>query len=604
MKKISVVDWYSSTEKSFRMACLNLSKRIGSPLEGYTFYVHIGGNTAAVQHNPQHNYIALHLPTMDTSKELTRTEADILSGYIWHEMAHVLYTDMKVKVPGNLHRLVNGLEDARIEQKLIASGLLPGVRDIFAGLAGYSMDKYRAAGKNSLPFGNVKQYPFALAMLGRGLLSGTVTGLPATPAALRSALIALQSARSTADVLRIAERLAAAPVDDPGDQGGDQGGDPGDQGSDQGGDPGDQGGDPGDQDGDPGDQDGDQGSDQDGDQGSDQGSDPGDQGSDPGDQGSDPGDQGSDPGDQGSDPGDPGNINDIINDIIRDHKGRDYHADILKSWGKPIKQRRYSQRQSPDWIAHNIANQDRRLAKYSNKLGSLRLAIRDMLRSPDKTGTRRNQIIGRMDRRALVGMATDRIDVMSKKWFEPGRNTVVHIAVDASGSMGGYANRTTNEIKSHLSADFCKIFTDTIQQAGCKCTVSIFSGNVFQIIKKGDRLRGTTAREAIANLSNTAMSSTDTMLGLIDGYNQLKDVQHANKLLIVITDGSDDHGPERVKETCRMITDRGVAILGIGIGGMDVTGQYPHSISIPGNVDLIDGALKEINHTLRQIAKR
>jgi Mg-chelatase subunit ChlD len=268
----------------------------------------------------------------------------------------------------------------------------------------------------------------------------------------------------------------------------------------------------------------------------------------------------------------------------------------METWTRKIIQKKMKETISPEHDATMKQRQAQRMEKLQN-LGSMRNAIREMLSSPTKTGTRRNQIIGRMDRRALVGCSLDKQDVMQRKWREEGKNTVIHLAIDASGSM----NNGMNNGMIDQAADFCKIFTDIISQAGCKCTVSLYSTSIYSLCKKNERLKSETIQQRIANIPRNTHGNTDTMLALIDGYNQLKDVVNAKRLLIVMTDGADDVGYSRVRATSKLIADKGVTVLGIGIGGNDVSGQYPYTITIPRYSDMIQGSLNEICKVLRSI---
>jgi hypothetical protein len=221
-------------------------------------------------------------PSIDEGKEMKRSTFNNLIGYAIHELGHAWFTENKPwdtarhehgQFVGNL---INGLEDPRIERKVIESGYAPNAKALFEELLNSILKKNGYVDADDL-----KNVPFLLAVEGRRL-NGYHIDVPSIvddapwSADLHWALAEAQSAPNTQRIAEIAIELFKRLKDfepepkgedegddgQEGDQDGDGDGDKPTDGDDQGGDGqptnGDQEGD--DQGGDKGGQDGDKGS--------------------------------------------------------------------------------------------------------------------------------------------------------------------------------------------------------------------------------------------------------------------------------------------------------------------------------------------------------
>lgn len=225
----------------------------------------------------------LIFPAIDETVEISNSKFNNMIGYALHELGHAWFTDNRSWDKARqdhgafVSNLINGLEDPRIERKVIESGYAPNSRALFEDLINAVLDKdgYVDATEKC-------QIPFILAVEGRRL-NGYAINVPSvideSPYAehLRYALKRASKATDTATIVRIAlqlfERLKEQDQQSEGQDEGDgqegQQGDQGQQGGDQQGDQqGDKqdGGKDGEQDGqgsdgDASDQDGDQSSD-------------------------------------------------------------------------------------------------------------------------------------------------------------------------------------------------------------------------------------------------------------------------------------------------------------------------------------------------------
>ena len=250
-------------------------------------------------------------PAIDEGAEMKRSTFNNLIGYAIHELGHAWFTSNEPwdkarneygQFVGNL---INGLEDPRIERKVIESGYAPNAKALFEELLNSILKK-----NGYVEADDLKNVPFLLAVEGRRLNgyhidAPSITDLAPWSADLRWALAEAQVAPNTHRIAEIAIELFKRLKDfepEPKGDGEDEGDEEGDdQGGDQDGDgdkPTDQEGD--DQDGDGNDQDGD------GDKGGDGGGKPTDKPTDgDGDKGGQGGEKGSEGGDQPSDKGEP-----------------------------------------------------------------------------------------------------------------------------------------------------------------------------------------------------------------------------------------------------------------------------------------------------------
>jgi hypothetical protein len=172
------------------------------------------GRSAAISSTNNGNVVdaTVFFPAIDESKPVGLPLYNELIAYAIHELGHAWFTDTKVwndEAAGKsfLFSLINGLEDPRIEQKVIDSGYAPNSKALFNSL----LASVLAEGGYVQPddFCNI---PFVLAVEGRRLNGYQIAYesiLPASPwqADLTWALHAAQSAKDTAEIVKIAVEL-------------------------------------------------------------------------------------------------------------------------------------------------------------------------------------------------------------------------------------------------------------------------------------------------------------------------------------------------------------------------------------------------------------
>ena len=152
-------------------------------------------------------------PNIDDTIEIPRSSFNNMIGYALHELGHAWFTDNDSwdnarKIHGAfLSNLINGLEDPRIERKVIESGYAPNSKALFEELINSVLEK-----QGYVEPDDVKNIPFLLAVEGRRL-NGYDIDVPSivddSPYAddLRWALQTAQACASTHAVVQVAIEL-------------------------------------------------------------------------------------------------------------------------------------------------------------------------------------------------------------------------------------------------------------------------------------------------------------------------------------------------------------------------------------------------------------
>ena len=157
--------------------------------------------------------VKLIFPSIDERKDVSNNVFQNLIGYAVHELGHAWFTDndpwddARNEHGTFVSSLINGLEDPRIERKVIESGYAPNSRALFEHLTNSVLTKSGAVDAN-----DYKNIPFLLAIEGRRL-NGYAINVPdivdsfACGADIRWALTEAQTAKSTYDITDIAVEL-------------------------------------------------------------------------------------------------------------------------------------------------------------------------------------------------------------------------------------------------------------------------------------------------------------------------------------------------------------------------------------------------------------
>jgi len=191
----------SATQKVFQASGRSFSK----------FEMLWHGSTAKVKYDGDNALIVL--PALDETKDVSKKLFNDLIGYVLHELGHVWFTDNKpwddtAREHGKyVGTLINGLEDPRIERKVIESGYAPNSFDLFNTLINNVVVK-----SGYPPELTQQSLPFVLTVEGRRLngyhidVPDLITGSP-FESDIRWALNESHIAPNTARIAEIAVEL-------------------------------------------------------------------------------------------------------------------------------------------------------------------------------------------------------------------------------------------------------------------------------------------------------------------------------------------------------------------------------------------------------------
>jgi len=174
-----------------------------------------GGKTAGISFKRDGNKLDAKVifPNIDETKHVSHDTFNNLIGYALHELGHAWYTenapwDNARRVWGDyIGKLINGLEDPRIEQRVIDSGHAPNARVLFETLTASILER-----DGYVEPDDKRNIPFLLAIEGRRLHGYDIpvaSVVDASPWAkhIRVALRKAHTACSTEQIAKIAIEL-------------------------------------------------------------------------------------------------------------------------------------------------------------------------------------------------------------------------------------------------------------------------------------------------------------------------------------------------------------------------------------------------------------
>jgi hypothetical protein len=589
-----------------------------------------GGETASVSW--QHPDVTMNLPSLPPDSVITRAEADRLVAYIAHECCHVLHTNLgswqaAVRAGPRVQHWVNALEDVRIEAKEIRNGAFPALRNVLAGLASQKHYEATIMARNigRVIGAKVADAPYVACILGRVRNKYSIpTAAPLAGAMSRNvralvehALKALPKCKDTFAVYRLARELvameagmaaqAAKPPQDTGNAA------QGDKAQDGPGAPGEA------QDGEAQDgeaQDGEDGEDGPGAPGEAQDGEDGEDG--PG----APGEaQDGEDGEDGEDgPGAPGEAQDGEDGEDSEGAAADGHgeainpasdlADMVKAIAERagIKDLAAHARETKThrlntaraWIEPrdpSLVRQDRHYnagaaAKLNEKLPGnsvLHGQISRLLVSSEIHRRTHHETSGRLDRRAIVRMRTGALDVFSKRDDTPGIDTALLILIDGSGSM--CADISQSYATGIARMDMAQVAAWHIARAaeGANAKVGVvhfhtpseparaaMGGADIHVAKDWDH---SVQDAAWPILSMQGTSYTPLSQAIVGAAEYLRNVNATRHILLVVTDGVCELGPDTVRAACNIAASMRVETVGLGMACTEVVDAFPAGYS-------------------------
>lgn len=169
-----------------------------------------------------------------------------------------------------------------------------------------------------------------------------------------------------------------------------------------------------------------------------------------------------------------------------------------------------------------------------------------------------------------------------------GVETAVSILVDRSGSTdSGAGNRNLTLLQEELSA--CETIVAALEHAKVSWRVDAFDTEVNQIAGWSDGV--STLR---ANLRRTGSGgSTRDVLALNGAASELLSRPEQRKVILILTDGDGDNGPEHTRLATARIESLGVTVIGVGIG-VDVSKSYTQYVNVQSVEELAVASLDKI----------
>ena len=173
------------------------------------------GRTAGVCSKKNNGVITASVifPNIDETADVPKSVFNELIGYALHELGHVWFTDeeswdfARENHGDFVSSLINGLEDPRIERKVIDSGYAPNSQHLFENLVNAVLTKDGYVKPDDL-----KNVPFLLAIEGRRLngyplVFDSIVDQSPWASDLHWALTLAQRAKNTREIVRIAIEL-------------------------------------------------------------------------------------------------------------------------------------------------------------------------------------------------------------------------------------------------------------------------------------------------------------------------------------------------------------------------------------------------------------
>ena len=592
-----------------------------------------GGKTARANRN---GFVCtLDMPSLSADTILSRSEADRMVAYLVHEVCHMLHTDFRawgqaVNAGPRIAHWTNALEDIRIEAHEMKVGPYKAMRSLLSDLVShlYAEAKNGLEAKGKTLGGSMLNAPYTTTILGRLAnkydiptakpLAGSLS--PNVRTVITRALDGVKTCKTTWDCFALAKELVALeqslkqqqpqppkqppqgtegnPIgpkqptqenDQEGDdldeeddtmrQGDDSQGDGDDDQEDD-----DQGeaDDQGENDGACGEDEAEQGQadDDEGDQGGHGEAPKGDETPESGDLDDDEGESGSNPGGNGAGP--KGEKEEDESEAIEpDLKLGNTPDEIAKRTGQDLEKRSGAHRLNETTSArtkarNNYGYKAEDAAAYLDGLtpanGVLHGQISRLLVSEERTTRTHHETSGRLDRRALVRMKTGAQDVFTRRDFAPGVDTAVLLLIDLSGSMDACLE---------LARITAWALANAAESAGGKLAIAGFRGESADVtLHYVKDWQDSVRQNAHLMRSLIAQDYTPLSAAIVAGALDLEAQTATRRILIVLTDGQCDLGPDAVQSACRLAASQGVETVGIGLNCENVVKSFPPRYSV------------------------
>jgi Mg-chelatase subunit ChlD len=226
----------------------------------------------------------------------------------------------------------------------------------------------------------------------------------------------------------------------------------------------------------------------------------------------------------------------------------------------------------------------------------LRRHLTMAVKSPERVGTERRQVSGRLDMQNLVGLASGAPNVFRRRVEEEGREAAVTILLDVSSSMEGMRLAAAKAMALHMG--------DALKAAGVRFEIACFDDGRLATPKPFARGWAADTQRAVASvryLNGTAMLPAMKQCA----ERLLKQGNVTRRILLTLTDGQDSYSASANQALCAFYRSRGVEIVGIGlmVPGLEKTfnGAF---VYVPSALDLSAMGLAALVRALDKGAPR
>lgn len=508
----------------------------------------------------------VYLCDVQPDEVVSRSLLNRYVGFVLHELLHHKFTDFAAQGRGEyLKRLHNAIEDIWIERKAVSQGLTGNVEGLLADLID---DMVGEALGGVTDWADPKQYPFALAVVGRRYARRTVPLAEGLEPIFSEASLRIDACCDSFDTLRVAEwvltQLQLPNGQSPSQSENKPDGQPENK-----------------PDGQP------------------KGEQPKDQGQGKGEQPK--GEQAKGNGDgEAKGEGQQGTANGA-----GDAQGKKQGEGKGKGTGKPVGPRKPVQSanqaavevepSSPKGEGQTSGTFDRadvgrnfeRLPKYNHENdiavvsgGRLRYEVKRLFDNTGRTDWDTNRKAGALNVRALPKLATGGVRVFQRRDEVEGVDSAVLILLDISSSMWDY-KRIDPAIKATLAIH------QAVVSGGAACSVVAFGSRVHQVAGWGTP----TAKLAQTMLHMSAGGMTNDAQAVRFTGDMLLARPEERKVLFVLTDGMGDMVETRKR--VQALERCGITVVGVGIG-FDVSMVYTQHIQVDDVSKLGTMSLKKI----------
>jgi Mg-chelatase subunit ChlD len=527
-------------------------------------------STASI--GPSGNGFIVQLPLMKPSSRISKRETNLLSAYWMHEvLGHAVQTDFDVwfeAVQEDLHQLLNGLEDVRIERGIQENKSFPNATGLLEKLCEalvYKLDKPVER------FSTPQNLPFAIAFYGRRHVLGynipsmpPITDLPMElQAILNQCFDAIRNSKrgkaGTLDLLEFA-RTITQPKNQQAGQGNEQNESEQGNGSNnsQSGTDSDQSGTGCSPSGEQSDETPDGSDDRNQSSSKNENTDGNEQAQTKG-SGADTSEyEICNPQDMNSSEPDP-------SELLKSKPETKTEANVaqqISAWDKgKINNKRLNAIVSN--MTQSEKNQFNVLKSRLARPAKLRNDIKNIVIAPERVTVLRGLEQGRLDSRMSARMAGGSNRVFKKRIEDEAHEAAVSFLIDVSGSMRGYEINEAACLAIHMA--------EAVESAGAKCEVNAFlcrqdrAGGSLTIIKDA-KTRVRNARDNFAALPLLAGGGTALSPAIPQAARRLKNINATRHILFVLADGGCGYGPHVAKESVKVAEAMGVDVLGFGVG--------------------------------------